>query len=383
MGLSKFIGQHHMGSARSIVAPRVDIDACVPGSPENFSANRRIALSMGFDASRIYCTIPEMIAAERDKIRFVIVATPNDKHLEHASLVAEGGLDLILDKPVGRTAAEADGILAAVKRAGIRSCVTATYCGHSALIEARDIVLHGGHSSKLLGGRMTYDQRWLRKKLADMREEDGLAEAVWRKSAEKSGKAGSLGDIMSHLLFALHFITGQKFYSAWGHRRWVVEGSESRHTMTDDHCTAMVTMDNGAEITLESTQYAGGHQNDIAIELWFSDGRTLMWNKREPDILVWCDSAKGNRQILTGDDFRSPLHQLLRTMPSMHGDGWKDANARLIASYAIGALGLPGKELGFHPDVLAGRNVNATIDAIVQSSEASTPRQLVGIDWKE
>lgn len=378
VGLSKFIGQHHLSAARSIISPRVEVDHCVPGRFEHFDVNKEVALTMGFEEDRIFSELGAMLELAGAELDGVIIATPNYAHVIHCMDVARAGKHVICDKPLARNAVEADAIVRVVQKAGVKSCITPTYCGHPPLLQAR-YFLHG--MDTVIGGRFTYDQRWLRKKQEQMGPNEGSAQAEWRRDPERSGKGGAVGDLISHLLFQIWFITGQKITAAWGDRRWVVEGLGSGKT--EDQTLARIRLERGAEITLESVQYAGGHQNDNAWELWCKDGWAFGWSQREPEFLWLCQDG-GPRTYLTRDDFTSPILGATRTMPSLHNDGWHDADARFIWSVASQILGcLPAGIEPFHPTVLDGRNINAVIDAIIESSDAGTPRQWVEVSWRE
>ncbi len=369
VGLSGFIGQHHLSAARGVISPHITIDACVPGSEENFVQNFDGAIKMGFDTKRIYRTLDEMLVAEKGRIDFVIIATPNYLHRTQCIAVAEAGLHLVCDKPLGMDADEATRIVAAVEKTGIKSCVTATYCGHAAVIEARHIIQNVWKcADELQGGTFSYFQRWLRKKLATMKAEEGLKQAMWRKDAKLSGEGGAAGDILSHLIFEFCFVTGLDFYNVRAQRDFIIEAASSEST--DDQVLAVFGFEDDKTITMEAKQYVGGHQNDNKFELNFSDGKSIGWDVRDSEVL-WVTPDGGSRRILTRDDFRSPILPATHTMPAMHIDGWHDADARLLTSFAWDVLGtpLPKGVKPFHPTVQLARNVNAYIDAVIASSD--------------
>ncbi len=383
VGINKFIGKHRIQAARSVLTPCIDFDACVPGTPGNFDAKIKLAMDFGFERHRIYPTLEEMLHAEKGKLDFVSLTTPNKFHAEQAIQVARAGVNLMVDKPLALTASEADKIVAAVELAGIWSLVTATYCGHAALIEARHRIqkMSAPAAKALQGGRLSYDQAWLKIVLSLMTPDTGSDQAAWRKNPELSGKGGAAGDILSHLLFQLHFITGLKVVAVRAKRSYVVEGKASG--MTDDQVTVIAVMENGAEITLEATQFAGGHQNDNKLELWFEGGNTLGWDIREAEIL-WVTENGGPRQLLTRSDFKSPIVPFTHSMPAMHPEGWINADARLIYPFAwqIAGRALPDGVDFYHPDVRMARNICAVGDAIIESSDcASGPFGRVPVDW--
>jgi predicted dehydrogenase len=390
VGLSKFIGRHHMSAARGIISPRVDIDVCVPGTPKNFRANKQMALEMGFLEEHVHESLTSALSENESTvvplIDFVLIATPNHVHAEQCIAASQNGRHIVCDKPLARTAAEADSIVDEINVDKVETCITATYCGHSAVIEARHRVgqwLNSGR--RLLRGHGSYLQRWLRKKLADMAVDEGRNQADWRKDPEKSGEGGATGDILSHLIFELIFITGLKVSRVRAKRDTVIEGPGSN--TTDDDVHAILLMENGAEVTLEACQFAGGHQNDNMIELQFADGYAIRWDVRESEYL-WV--AEGGPFVrLTRDDFKSPIHGLTNTMPALHIDGWHDADARLITSFAWKVLNsevkrpyLPTEY--FHLTALDARNVNAVIDTIITSADhPGGPFSEAIVDWRK
>ena len=392
VGLSGFIGRHHLSAARSVISPRLNVDACVPGTVTDFESKRADAMKMGFESERIYPTVEALISGEQMRSRildFAIVASPNHVHAEHCIALAETGIHVICDKPLARTRQEADTIAAVIKATGVESCVTATYCGHRTMIEARQLnrePFARMNASNLVGGKFTYVQNWLQTPIRNMKMHEGKKQAHWRKNPATSGEGGATGDILSHLLFQLHFITGLKIVKVRARRRFVVEGAEAG--MTDDEVIAEVELENGAVISMQAAQYAGGHQNDNSFELWYKDGATLDWDIRESEYLGFTDL--GARQLRTRSDFSSLILADTNSMPALHVDGWHNADARLMTSFAWKFLNEQNKvmkmpleypESYFHPDVLTGRNIAAVTDAVIESSK--NPYSEVLVDWKD
>jgi len=67
-------------------------------------------VSLGLDASRSYGTVAEMLRAEGERddgIDAVAIMTPNDTHYQYAAAALDAGLDVICDKPVAHTHAQA------------------------------------------------------------------------------------------------------------------------------------------------------------------------------------------------------------------------------------------------------------------------------------
>ena len=124
------IGTGHMAAhyARSWVAmPEVafvalsDVNA---GSRRNFSD---ICRSAGRPQPREFVDFKSMIAACRDELDAIYVSTPHAFHAEHGIAVVESGLDLLMEKPMVTTVAEAQRLISARDKS--RSAVVIAYQG--------------------------------------------------------------------------------------------------------------------------------------------------------------------------------------------------------------------------------------------------------------
>jgi predicted dehydrogenase len=88
-----------------------------------------------------YRALAEMLA--RDKPDAVILATPNQLHLEHALLCIDAGLAILLEKPIAPTVNEARMVAEAVDKAHARLLI-GHHRAHSPIMEkVRDVIASG------------------------------------------------------------------------------------------------------------------------------------------------------------------------------------------------------------------------------------------------
>jgi predicted dehydrogenase len=378
-GVTKFIGPHWAKGGRSVLLPRFTFDDCVPGRPENIEENAKIAAGHGFGNS--YRDLDEALSSG-EQFQMGMIATPNHRHLPEAEAMMRAGIDVAIEKPLEKDAARARQIALLAKELGRKTLVTATYCGCPGNLEARHRIYGEGRGSLVRGGRATYLQGWRWKKVADMKPEEGRDQADWRADAEKSGEGGALGDILSHLLFEIWFVTGQPIVAVKrANRRYVVEGPEREREggkkikTTDDDTTVIVVLENGAEITCQAVQYAGGHQNDNAWELWLEDGSAYRWDISQDTETLWV----GDERLSSGS-FNTPMLAATCAIPARHGDGWHDAGARLLQW--LGWEITNTRPDGVEPlplDALIGLNISLVIDAIIES--ANEDGKIVETGW--
>ena len=91
------------------------------------------AADLGLVPDRSYASFAEMAAAEvkrPDGIEVVSVVTPNDSHHAIARAFLDRGIDVICDKPMTTTVADALDLVQAVRKTGLIFGVTHNYTGY-------------------------------------------------------------------------------------------------------------------------------------------------------------------------------------------------------------------------------------------------------------
>lgn len=127
-----YIGQAHMAVARQ--SPACMLSAVVDPAP----AAAARAASAGVP---LYGTLDELLA--RDRPDAVILATPNQLHVEHAKRCIDAGVAILLEKPIAPTVAEAEQLVRAVDAAGARMLIGHHRAHSPIMAKARDVVAGG------------------------------------------------------------------------------------------------------------------------------------------------------------------------------------------------------------------------------------------------
>lgn len=278
-----------------------------------------------------YPSFDAMIEAQADlpkaeRLDYVVVVTPNHAHFAPALKAVEAGIPVFCEKPLTLNHAEAKQLADAVEGQKLPFAVAHTYLGHWSSRLARHIVRSG-----LLGEVRWVESVYLQGWLADKTEEAGVQQAVWRTDPKRSGVSNCGGDIGTHALMQLRYVTGLEIDKLSARLEVLVEGRS-----LDDHFTTYCELNNGAKALVRASQIAIGHKNDLKIEVNASKG-TLVWRQEEPeavkvmlpgqpDRIYWRGEVAANDGFL-GDLPSELLDQL--TLPSGHGEGFHDALARL------------------------------------------------------
>jgi predicted dehydrogenase len=275
----------------------------------------------------------------------------------------EAGFDVIIDKPLADSLANAQAIADAAARTGRRIAVTHTYTGYALVKLARKMVADGevGAVRRVM---VKYTQDWL-SRASDIA---GNKQAEWRVDPTRSGAAGAFGDIGTHAANLVEFITGQRIASL------CAELTMLPGRRIDDDGAALFRLAGGGRGTLTASQVCVGDANDLAISI-YCDEAGLHWRQEEPNKLIvgrrdrpvetWHDG--GNRAYLPSD-----IIAIQRT-PGGHPEGYLEAFANIYAAFGQHLRGIPatGDEPGFAgmADAIAGMKF---IDACPSSSRGAT-----------
>ncbi len=284
---------------------------------------------------RGYKSYDEMIATESkkplgEKLDYALIVTPNHVHYDPAKKCIQAGIPVFCEKPMTVNLQEADDLVSLVGKHKVPFGVAHTYLGHWTSRLARHIV-----RSDLLGEVRWVDAYYLQGWLFERTEDKGVMQAEWRVDPKRAGASGCGGDIGTHALMQLRYVTGLEVTRVLGHLETFIPNRK-----LDDHFTVYVQLSNGARGLVRATQIAIGHKNDLGLEVNGTKG-TLRWVQEDPerltinlpgkpDLVYWRGAVSAN------DGFLKDLPADLMaepTIPSGHPEAFHDAFARLHRSF--------------------------------------------------
>lgn len=314
---------------------------------------------------RLYKSYEEMAAAEgarSDGIDFAVIVTPNKSHYPIARAFLENGINVVCDKPLTTESAEAEELAELTKNKDLLFAVTYTYSGYPTVKHARAMI-EAGDIGKIRFVNAEYPQEWL----ADKIEDDGQKQASWRSDPAQSGISNCVGDIGSHIENTVAYMTGLKIKRLSARLDTFVDGRT-----LDDNATIMVDYVGGAKGVYWSSQIAVGHDNDLSIRIYGSEG-TIRWRQENPNYLEVMYKDKPAMKISRGRDTLKDRAESLVRIPAGHPEGYFEALANIYKTY-IGALikkssgtSLTSDDLDFpHPE--AGAEGVKFIEKCVESS---------------
>jgi len=324
-GEGAFIGAVHRHAAR--LDDRYELLAGALSSTTE--AAQRSGRMLGLDPNRIYDSYQEMAlkeAARPDGIEAVSIVTPNHLHAPVARAFLEAGIHVICDKPVTTNSDDARMLQALAKERGLLFAVTHNYSAYPLVRHAQQMV-RDGVLGQLRIVQVEYAQDWL----AEPLEQGGQKQAAWRTDPARSG-GGAIGDIGSHAWQLADTIVGAPLESLAAQLHSFVPGRA-----VDDDVQVLLRYANGARGMLWASQVAPGHENELRIRVFGSQGG-IEWAQQQPNELRYTPLGEPTRIVTRGSAAMNEAGRRLSRVPAGHPEGYIGAFASLYSEIACHLL---------------------------------------------
>ena len=321
-GEGAFIGAVHRLAAR--MDDRWELVAGAFSSDPARSRDSGRALHV--DPARSYDTFDHMAAIEADRpdrIDAVAIVTPNHLHFAPAAAFLERGIAVICDKPLTHRLEDALALADIVRRTGVPFALTHNYTGYPMVRQARAMV-RAGELGPLRVIQAEYPQEWLTTKL----EATGQKQAEWRTDPDRSGPAGSLGDIGTHAFNLAEFVTGLRCESVAAELSTFVVGRA-----LDDDARMLLRFEGAARGMLWCSQVAPGQENGLRLRVYGERGG-LEWVQADPNHLLHSAFGAAPRLIRRAGPGAGPAASHASRIPAGHPEGYLEAFAQLYREFA-------------------------------------------------
>lgn len=339
-GRGSFIGAVH----RTAAALDGQIELVAGAFSSDPAISRQTGQDLFLDPERVYEDYTSLLVAEAGqpadkKIDIVCIVTPNHLHTAPALLALEKGFDVVLEKPMTFSLQEALLLDKKRKETGRELLLCHTYTGYPMIKEARARIRGGalGSIRKIYG---EYPQGWLHSFLEGSKHK----QAEWRTDPSRSGVAGAMGDIGTHIFNLIEYVSGLQVTQLCADINTVVPDRK-----LDDDGAALLRFNNGASGVLMATQIAAGEENKICIRLYGEKGG-LEWHQQDPNTLLLKWPDRPTEIVRTGTAYVSEATRHVTRVPAGHPEGYLEAFANLYRHFS---LVLRAKTMGQEPDPLA------------------------------
>lgn len=358
-----FIGPVHVEALRRA---GVHVRGILGSSAEK---SREAAASLGVEVA--YSDYDALIADPT--VDAVHITSPNRAHLDQTRRALQAGKHVICEKPLAMTSAESAELVAlAAAHPHLVTAVNYNIRFYPLMHHARDLV-QSGEIGEMYAVRGGYIQDWL------LFETDWN----WRLLPDEGGDLRAIGDIGTHWMDLVGFITGLRVESLLADLATFVpqrrrprtavatfKGKEQSGPMeydlvdihTDDWGSVLFRYAGGARGSMNVSQVSAGRKNFLNWEVSGSRG-SLAWNSEEPNALWIGYRDRPNSIVIKDPSLMSDSARGITSQPGGHTEGFPDTFKqlyRVIYAY-IGAgdytapRAFPTFEDGHHEMVLCDR----------------------------
>jgi predicted dehydrogenase len=359
-----FIGTVHIEALRR---HGVQVHGLLGSSPERGAASAR-----RLGVAHAYATLEELLADER--VDVVHVTSPNHLHHPQVKAILASGRHVVCEKPLAMTSEESGELVRLAAESGRVNAVNFNIRFYPLNQHVHELVTGGGVGDvRLVTGH--YFQDWL------LLETDWN----WRLEPDLGGSLRAVGDIGSHWLDLLSFMTGLRITEVMadlttfvGTRRqpsgpvetFSTERSAdtvAREIGTEDTAVILLRFENGARGTVAISQLSAGRKNSLEYEIDGSTG-AVAWDSEQPDQL-WIGHREAPNEILIRNPaLMGATGQAAAYLPGGHVEGFADTFRALFAAiYEDVAAGRPS-ERPTYPTFADGHDEMLVGDAVAASS---------------
>jgi predicted dehydrogenase len=355
-----FIGVVHVDALRRL---GVEVTGVVGSTPERAAAKK---------LARAYESYEALLADER--VDVVHLTTPNNLHYPQVKQALAAGKHVVCEKPLAVTAEESAELVELAEQSGLVHCTNFNIRFYPAVQEARERV-HAGEVGEVWSVHGGYLQDWLALP----------TDWNWRLEPDKAGELRAVGDIGSHWLDLVQFVTGLGVSEIFAdlataipvRRRPKSEVEtfaraddverEDAAMSTEDIAHILVRFENGARGSCVVSQVSTGRKNAIHFEVAGSAGALAWHGERHEELWLGRRDAP-NEILLRNPALMHPTAAARTHLPVAHAEGFADTFRELYrAVYADVARGGPAEEPDY-PTFRAGHVENVLADAVARSN---------------
>ncbi len=359
-----FIGTVHVEALRRI---GVQVRGVLGSSPER---GRIRADDLG--VTRAYGSLEDLL--DDESVDVVHVTSPNDLHVPQAREILAAGKHVVCEKPLAMTAAESADLVALAAESGRINVTNFNIRYYPLNQHAHELVTGGGLGEvRLVTGR--YFQDWL---LLD-------SDWNWRLQPDRGGALRAVGDIGSHWLDLMTFVTGQHVQAVMAELTTFIDtrleptgpvetfstersaDAVAREIGTEDTATILLRFDGGARGAVSISQISPGRKNSLVYEIDGSEG-AWSWDSEQPDQAWHGHRDRPNEILIRNPALMGPAGQAASALPGGHVEGFFDTFcAHFRAVYADVVAGVASSPPGY-PTFADGHDEMLVGDAIARSA---------------
>lgn len=330
-------------------------------------AGRAFGQKLGLAADRSYGDWRDMLAGERDRpdrVDLVTIATPNATHFEITKAFLEAGFDVLCEKPMTVSVAEAEEIVRLSRAKGRICAVNYGYTGYPLVRHMRAMVARGD-----LGAVRLVVAEFAHGHHADAANADN-PRVRWRYDPAQAGVSAQFADCGIHAMHMASYVTGQEVERLSAD---IVSLIASRQL--EDDAMVNFRMSGGTVGRLWTSSVAVGRQHGLTIQL-FGEKGGLRWAQEQPNQLFWMPLGQRLQVIERGEGNLSPEADRASRVTVGHAEGMPLAFANIYRDLAAAIRArTEGRAVDpvadQYPKAEDGLRSMAAVYAVVESGKAN------------
>ncbi len=330
----------------------------------NPEAGKAYACDLGVAEDRAYGDWKEMLDKESqrtDRVDLVTIATPNSTHFEITRAFLEAGFNVLCEKPLTMTVAEAREIVRIATDKNAVCAVNYCYSAYPMVRHIRAMIARGD-----LGKIRLVITNFSHGHHADAADLDN-PRVRWRYDPELAGVSAQFADCGIHALHLASFVTADEIATLSADFASCIE----ERKLEDD---AMINYrtEQGIVGRLWTSSVAIGRQHGLELQV-FGEKGGLRWFQEQPNQVYW-QPLNGSTEILEkgADNLTEDANRLSRVVVgSPEGFPMAVANIYFDLAAVLNAkkAGIePDKSATYYPTAGDGLRSMAAIFAAVQSA---------------
>jgi predicted dehydrogenase len=325
-----FIGPVHVEALRRL---GIRVKGILGSSP---AKSEMAAKQLGLP--KAYASYEEILSDP--EIEVVHIATPNRQHRDMVIGALDARKHVVCEKPLATNSVETSELVErARKNPTLVTAVNYNVRFYPLALHARHL-LQRGAIGRVLHVKGAYIQDWLLKD----------TDWNWRLLVEEGGELRAVGDIGTHWMDLILFITGLRIDSVFAdlatlipiRQRPKVAGatfqgteagagaavSEPIRIETEDWGSVLFRFAKGARGTMCVSQVTAGRKNQITIEIAGSEG-SLAWDSEHPNDLWLGHRDKPNELLIRDPSLLARDIRSFASYPGGHNEGFPDTFKQL------------------------------------------------------
>jgi predicted dehydrogenase len=325
-----FIGAVHVEALHRLGIRVKGILGSSPGKSE--IAAQQLGLAKAYVSYEELLSDPE--------VEVVHITTPNRWHREMVIGALDAGKHVVCEKPLATNSMEtAELVERATKSPRLLTAVNYNVRFYPLALQARQLIQQGA-IGRVLSVRGAYIQDWL------LKETDWN----WRLLPEEGGELRAIGDIGTHWMDLILFLTGLQIDSVFADlstmipvrqrpkvARATFEGKKANSEVaeiepfkitTEDWGSVLFRFSNGARGSMCVSQVTAGRKNKITFEIAGSEG-SLAWDSEHPNDLWLGHRDKANELLIRDPSLLDPSIRTFASYPGGHNEGFPDTFKQL------------------------------------------------------